>query len=100
MQEIRAQISYSDQNQRKIYFYRSAKGKIIDLIVCKNEKVDLCIKLIPEEQSQSKQYDLLRFFKEKNKPYTSENTKLIALTGSLVKMKDKDVLIYPWESIV
>ena len=99
IQEFIAQISYTAQDQKKLFFYRSSKGKLIDLMVCQNEKIELCIKLIPDEQTQSKQYELLRAFKEKNKTYFAEKSKLIALTGTLIKMKDKDVLIYPWEAL-
>ena len=99
IQEFTAQLSYLEQDLKKLYFYRSPKGSIIDLIICKNEVVEFCIKLFPEEKTQSKQYELLRSFKIKNSDYFSETAKLIALTGTLIKLKDDDVFIYPWESI-
>lgn len=99
IQEFTAQLSYLEQDLKKLYFYRSSRGSMIDLIICKNEVVEFCIKLFPEEQTQSKQYELLRAFKNKNFNYFSETAKLIALTGTLVKLKDNDISVYPWESI-
>lgn len=99
VQEFLAQLSYMEHDLKKIYFYRSSKGRLIDLIVCKNESVELVIKIFAEEQTQSKQYELLRSFKERNLNYINDTTKLIALTGSLIKIKCDDIIIYPWESI-
>ncbi len=98
-QELIAQISYSAQDHKKIYYYRSAKGKILDFIICDKENVETCFKIIPDEISQSKQYELLRSFKIKNSTYFTKNTKLIVLSGTLQKMKDENIQIYPWESI-
>jgi uncharacterized protein len=98
-QELVAQISYSAQDHKKIYYYRSSKGKILDFVICNKENVETCIKIIPDEMSQSKQYELLRSFKIKNSDYFTKNTKLVVLSGTLQKMKDDDIHIHPWESI-
>lgn len=98
-QELIAQISYSSQDHKKVYFYRSAKGKIIDFVVCEKEDIATCFKIIPEEISQSKQYELLRSFKIKNSTYFTKTSKLVVLSGTLQKMKDDEIHIHPWESI-
>lgn len=99
-QELIAQISYSSQDHKRLYFYRSAKGKILDFIICEKENIEICIKIIFDEVSKSKQYELLRSFKLKNSVYFTKKTKMIVLSGTLQRMRDDDILIYPWESIV
>jgi len=99
-QELIAQLAYTAQDHKKLYFYRSAKGKILDFIICEKENIETCIKVISDETSQSKQYELLRSFKIKNSDYFTKNSKLVVLSGTLQKIKDNDIGIYPWESIV
>jgi predicted AAA+ superfamily ATPase len=99
LQELVAQVSYSEQQLKKIYFYRTAKGKLIDFIICKNEKIQTAFKLIAEEIADSKQYEILNSFRQKNKSHFMDDSKLFVLSGTFVNLKDKGVTVVPWESI-
>ncbi len=99
LQELIAQTSYSGNNSRKIYYFRSAKGQVIDFVICKNEVVEMCVKIFPEEKTSSKQFELLKAFLKAQKKYLHPDFKMVALTGTLQPYKDKKILIYPWEAI-
>ncbi len=98
-QELPALTSYSGNHTRKIYYFRSAKGQVIDFGICKNEIVEMCIKVFPEEKTSSKQFELLRVFQKARTKYLYPDFKMVALTGTLQPYKDKTILIFPWEAI-
>jgi hypothetical protein len=99
-QEFMAQKSYRGEDNIQLNFYRTAKGKIIDYIFSEGEKIIFCFKVLDSEEFDSKQFDILRFFKLKHPDYFTNKTRVLALTGTLNRIVDKGVEIYPWESIV
>jgi hypothetical protein len=95
-----AQLSYRQESNKQLYFYRTAKGSLIDLLVVENEKINLCIKVFDAEVVRSKQLDLLRSFQFKNQNLFHSKSRLIGLSGTLERIKDNGVEILSWESIV
>lgn len=96
VQEQLAQRSYNKESKSHLYFYRSSKGKVIDLIIEENEAPIMAIKVFAEESVSNKSLELLRAFKSKSK---SDKIQLIALTGTQQRLKLDDVEILPWEII-
>ena len=99
VQEVLAQIFYRQEAKKHLYYYRTPKGSILDLVVVENEKIKLCIKINPDESYNSKHFDLLRAFHKKYQSEFHQKSKLIGLSGTLERFKDNSVEIFPWESI-
>jgi predicted AAA+ superfamily ATPase len=99
LQELLAQISYCQHQLKKVYFYRTAKGSMIDFIICNKEKIETVFKLFSDEKVNTKQFEILHFFKEKNKSHFLDDSKQFVLSGTITTIKTKEILIAPWESI-
>ncbi len=99
LQEVLAQIYYRQESKKYVYFYRTSKGSIIDLIIVENEKIISCIKITADEKIVSKQFDLLRSFKKQNSNSFNKESRLIGLFGGLEKFKEGQVEFYPWEAL-
>lgn len=99
IQEVFAQTFYRQETKKYLYYYRTPKGSILDLVIVENEKIKLCLKISPDENYKSKQFDLLRAFHAKNVDQFHEKSRLIGLCGTLEKFKDNQVDLLPWESL-
>lgn len=99
IQEVVAQTFYRQESKKYIYFYRTPKGKIIDLIIVENEKIILCAKVSSDENYNSKHFELLRAFFAKHQTQFHKNARLVGLCGTLEKFKDNQIEFFPWESI-
>lgn len=100
IQEFIALNSYLFRGKKDLSFFRSSKGSKIHLILSKNQKIDLCLKLFPEEKVTSRDLEQLRAFHKNNPGFFSEDSLLIALTGTLLTYRDGSVKVMPWESVV
>lgn len=93
VQEQLSQRAYRDDLSR-LYFYRSLKGRLIHLLIDSRTEPLSAIKLIPEEKTDLRDFEILYKFREKH-PGT-----LLFVFGSARQSWQKERLeVFPWESL-
>lgn len=90
--------SYVGDGLTRSFYYRSARGGILDLILDHPKKPLVAIKMIAHEGYDKRDFEILKAFKNKMKN-ANRPTRLIALAPVTSVQKDGDIEIYPWESI-
>ncbi len=91
-----SQRSYLDDRDHQLFYYRTTKGSIIDLVIvnARTQKIKTAIKTLGKERLDRRELEVLKAFSKKLK---GENPKLI-LFGS-TRYREKEFEIFPWESL-
>lgn len=94
-----SQRSYLDLRRTKFYYYRSARGGIIDLVL---EDGDHCaaIKILSQEKIDLREFEILKAFGEKYQKSHNETAQLIVIAPTPHAESFGPVTVYPWECFV
>lgn len=95
--EIYSQLSYSEVSRRALHYYRTTKGKFIDIVFELDKSKLLILKLLAKEGFDTRDFLILESFKKKYEAQYS--IKNLVLSGTTSVMKFEQYKIYPWESL-
>lgn len=91
-----SQRSYLDDRDHQLYYYRTTKGSIIDLVIVntRTQKISAAIKTIATEKFDRREFEILKAFGKKVKDH---QPKLIGFGST--HYKEKEFQMFPWESL-
>jgi predicted AAA+ superfamily ATPase len=95
--EAYSQLAYTGYSNRPLYFYRTSKGKFIDIVYEYEPKKLIALKVIPKEGFDKR--DFLIFDSLTKKFQEKFEIKKVALTGTSTKLTYEGCAIHPWESL-
>ncbi len=90
--ELLAKNTYANTN-RQYYYYRNTKGSVIDIVEVQGKDLT-AIKLIPDERFDSRQFTILRAFKDK-----APLARLLCLGPKPHEIKAAGIKIVSWEAV-
>ncbi len=96
--EIYSQLSYTGVSIRTLNYFRTSKGKFIDLVFELDNQKILLIKLLGKEGFDKR--DFLIFKSIENKIEDKSKVQKLVLSGTSQKLNFEGCFIYPWESLV
>ena len=95
--EIYSQLSYLGAPLRSLSYFRTTKGKFIDLVFETSDTTILAIKVLFKEGFDKR--DFLIFESLEKKIGSKKKFQKILLSGASSKFKYDEYVIYPWESL-
>ncbi len=93
-----SQRSYKSLFKPRLYYYRSSRGGIIDLVVEPTPHKLLAIKILSTESYDLRDFEILKAFKRKNEKQNKVD--LFALSPVQTQEDIDGIKIYPWEAVV
>ncbi len=97
LQEQLSQRSYRDDRVSRLFYYRSARAGILDLI-CETTRFCAALKIISRERIDLRDLMILKAFQEKAK--NGSKVQAMALAPIAKPEMIDGIQIFPWESIV
>lgn len=95
--EIYSQLSYMGAHLRPLNYFRTTKGKFIDLVFEITDDTVLAIKVLFKEGFDKR--DFLIFESLEKKIGNKRKLQKILLSGASNKFKFEEYVVYPWESL-
>lgn len=98
--ELLSQRSYRGDVQTRYFYYRSARGGILDVVAESPGRKFHVLKLVADEGYDSRDFEILRAFEKKTRDSGALISGLYVLSPVSEGQKEGKIQILPWERVI